>query len=58
MVSLITAYMVGLNIRHELEGVAKPRFIFLMLFTAPGAIVFAGSVRGLFRAAGRTDSGV
>jgi len=39
MVSLITAYMVGLNIRHELEGVAKPRFIFLMLFTAPGALL-------------------
>ena len=38
MISLITAYMVGLNIRHELEGVAKPRFIFLMLFTAPGAV--------------------
>ena len=38
MISLITAYMVGMNIRQELEGVAKPRFIFLMLFTAPGAI--------------------
>jgi len=38
MVSLITAYMVGLNIRHGLEGVAKPRFIFLMLFTSSGAI--------------------
>jgi len=38
MVSLITAYMVGLNIRQELDGVAKPRFIFLMLFTAPGAL--------------------
>lgn len=38
MVSLITAYMVGLNIRQELAGVAKPRFIFLMLFTAPGAL--------------------
>ena len=38
MVSLITAYMVGLNIRNELEGVAKPRFIFLMLFTGPGAL--------------------
>jgi len=38
MVSLITAYMVGLNIRHELEGIAKPRFIFLMLFTGPGAL--------------------
>jgi ABC-2 type transport system permease protein len=39
MVSLITAYMVGLHIRQELEGVAKPRFIFLMLFTAPGALL-------------------
>lgn len=38
MVSLITAYMVGLNIRNELEGVAKPQFIFLMLFTSSGAI--------------------
>jgi ABC-2 type transport system permease protein len=38
MVSLITAYMVGLNIRQQLEGIAKPRFIFLMLFTAPGAL--------------------
>ncbi len=38
MVSLITAYMVGLNIRQGLEGVAKPRFIFLMLFTSSGAI--------------------
>jgi len=38
MISLITAYMLGLNIRQQLEGVAKPRFIFLMLFTAPGAL--------------------
>ncbi|MGD8291801.1 MAG: ABC transporter permease subunit [Desulfobacterales bacterium] len=38
MVSLITAYMVGLNIREELEGVAKPQFIFLMLFTSSGAV--------------------
>ncbi len=38
MISLITAYMVGLNIRQQLDGVAKPRFIFLMLFTAPGAL--------------------
>jgi len=36
MVSLISAYMVGMNIRQELEGVAKPRFVFLMLFTASG----------------------
>ncbi|MGD9288363.1 MAG: ABC transporter permease subunit [Desulfobacterales bacterium] len=38
MVSLITAYMVGLNIREELEGVTKPQFIFLMLFTSSGAV--------------------
>jgi ABC-2 type transport system permease protein len=38
MVSLIIAYMVGLNIKQTLEGVAKPRFVFLMLFTARGAI--------------------
>jgi ABC-2 type transport system permease protein len=38
MVSLITAYMVGLNIRTELQGVVKPRFIFLMLFTSSGAL--------------------
>ena len=38
MVSLITAYMVGINIRQELEGVAKPKFVFLMLFTSSGAV--------------------
>jgi ABC-2 type transport system permease protein len=38
MVSLIIAYMVGLNIRQQLQGVAKPRFIFLMLFTSTGAL--------------------
>ena len=38
MVSLIIAYMVGVNIRQGLEGVAKPKFIFLMLFTAQGVV--------------------
>ncbi|MBC8247669.1 MAG: ABC transporter permease subunit [Deltaproteobacteria bacterium] len=38
MVSLITAYMVSLNIQEELKGIAKPRFIFLMLFTSTGTI--------------------
>ena len=38
MLSLITAYMVGLNIREELSGIAKPQFIFLMLFTSSGAL--------------------
>lgn len=54
MISLITAYIVGLNIRQQLEGVAKPRFIFLMLFTAPGAmfslvqfVAFFGPLVGL-----------
>ena len=54
MISLITAYMVGLNIKQQLEGIAKPRFIFLMLFTAPGAmfslvqfVAFFGPLVGL-----------
>jgi ABC-2 type transport system permease protein len=38
MLSLITAYMVGLNIRNELAGIAKPQFIFLMLFTSSGGL--------------------
>ena len=38
MLSLITAYMVGMNIREELAGIAKPQFIFLMLFTSTGAL--------------------
>jgi ABC-2 type transport system permease protein len=36
MVSLITVYMAGLTISRDLEGVAKPRYFFLMLFTASG----------------------
>jgi len=38
MVSLITTYMVGANLREELSGVAKPEFVFLMLFTASGPL--------------------
>jgi len=38
MVSTITAYMAGMNIKGQLEGVAKPHFIFLMLFTTSGAL--------------------
>jgi ABC-2 type transport system permease protein len=38
MVSLIIAYMVGLGIREELASVAKPKFVFLMLFTSRGAL--------------------
>lgn len=38
MVSLITVYMVGLNIKEELAHVAKPKYVFLMLFTSRGAL--------------------
>jgi ABC-2 type transport system permease protein len=38
MVSLITVYMAGINLKQELEGVAKPRFVFLMLFTSSGGL--------------------
>ena len=33
MVSLILTYVVGLTLKQELEGVAKPSFVFLKLFT-------------------------
>jgi ABC-2 type transport system permease protein len=38
MVSMITTYMVGMGLREELGGVAKPRFVFLMLFTSTGPL--------------------
>ena len=38
MVSFITSYMAGMNLRENLEGVAKPKFVFLMLFSTPGAL--------------------
>ncbi len=54
MLSLITAYMAGINIARELEGIAKPRFVFLMLFTSSGAwfsladfVAFFGPLIGL-----------
>lgn len=54
MVSLITVYLVGLNIRSELEGAVKPKFVFLMLFTASGSffslvqfVAFFGPLVGL-----------
>jgi ABC-2 type transport system permease protein len=53
MVSLITAYMVGIRIR-EVEGQLKPQFVFLLLFTEPGAmfslvqfVAFFGPLVGL-----------
>ena len=38
MVSLITTYMVGMGLKEELAGVAKPKFVFLMLFTSTGPL--------------------
>lgn len=54
MVSLITAYMAGINISTQLADVAKPRFVFLMLFTSSGVgfsfvqfVAFFGPLIGL-----------
>jgi ABC-2 type transport system permease protein len=38
MVSFITSYMAGIELKENLEGVAKPKFIFLMLFNTTGAL--------------------
>ena len=38
MVSLVTAFLVGSGLRDELKDVAKPTFVFLMLFTSPGKL--------------------
>jgi len=38
MVGLITTYMAGMNLRNELEGLPKPGFVFLKLFTTTGAL--------------------
>ncbi len=54
MVSLVTVYMAGIQIQNELKGVAKPRYVFLMLFTASGIrfsltqfVAFFGPLIGL-----------
>ncbi len=54
MVAFITSYMAGINLRENLEGVARPKFIFLMLFNLPGAmfslvqfVAFFGPLIGL-----------
>jgi ABC-2 type transport system permease protein len=38
MVSFITSYMAGIHLKEGLEGVAKPKFVFLMLFNTTGAL--------------------
>ncbi|MBN1103407.1 MAG: ABC transporter permease [Deltaproteobacteria bacterium] len=54
MVSFITSYMAAIHLRENLEGVAKPQFVFLMLFNTPGAmfsmvqfVAFFGPLIGL-----------
>jgi ABC-2 type transport system permease protein len=36
MISMVIAFMVGTGLKEELKDVAKPTFVFLMLFTSPG----------------------
>ena len=38
MVAFITSYMAGVNLKENLEGIAKPQFVFLMLFNHTGAL--------------------
>jgi len=38
MVSFVTAYMVGASLRDELQGMAKPTLVFLLLFTSTGKL--------------------
>jgi ABC-2 type transport system permease protein len=39
MISFITSYMAGIHMRENLEGLAKTKFPFLMLFSTPGAVL-------------------
>ena len=38
MVSFITSYMAAVSIREILEGIATPKFVFLLLFSTSGAV--------------------
>ena len=58
MVALVITYMVGNNLRQELTGVAKPTYVFLMLFTSGGGAVFAGRLYRVFRSLDRFDHGL
>ena len=48
MVVLVTVYMVGANIKQDLEGVAAPRHVFLMLFTSSGGVFSLVDFVGFF----------
>ena len=58
MVALVTTYLVGSALKTELEGVAKPGFVFLMLFTTSGQFFSPDPVHRLFRAAHRPGHGL
>lgn len=54
MIALVSTYMVGAGLKEGLEGVTKPKYVFLMLFTASGQffslaqfIAFFGPLIGL-----------
>ncbi|MBW2617954.1 MAG: ABC transporter permease [Deltaproteobacteria bacterium] len=54
MVALVSTYMVSTDLQAQLAGVAKPKFVFLMLFTSSGQffslvqfIAFFGPLIGL-----------
>jgi ABC-2 type transport system permease protein len=38
IISFMTTYMAAINLKEALEGTSKPGFVFLMLFSTPGAI--------------------
>ncbi|MCS7280006.1 MAG: ABC transporter permease [Desulfobacterota bacterium] len=38
MVSLLITYMVGTSVRDELSGIAKPKYVFLLLFMSSGGL--------------------
>jgi ABC-2 type transport system permease protein len=48
MVSFITSYMAAMHLRESLEGVAKPQFVFLLLFNTPGALFSLVQFVGFF----------
>jgi len=48
MVALITTYMVGASLREATEGLQKPSFLFLLLFTTPGHFISLTQFIALF----------
>lgn len=48
MVSLITVYMAGVDLRDAFQGSVRPRFVFLMLFTSAGTVFSLVQFVGFF----------